>query len=55
MTERLGDAPIQECYREKMQEVAKALDGWFNGFAQGSNQETRSLNVRESERPDHAD
>jgi hypothetical protein len=30
MTERLGDAPIEDAYRAKMQRVAGALDKIFN-------------------------
>ena len=33
--ERLGDAPIQPEYVEKMQAVAQALDELFNGDAKG--------------------
>lgn len=35
MIERLGDAPIQEKYREAMNAVAAALDRTFNGEARG--------------------
>jgi hypothetical protein len=35
MTERLGDAPIQEEYRERMNIVARALDEVFNGELKG--------------------
>ena len=40
MTERLGDAPIQEKYRETMNAVAQALDSMFNGEAKGGDRET---------------
>lgn len=35
MTERLGDAPIQEEYRALMNEMAREIDRWFNGDARG--------------------
>jgi hypothetical protein len=35
MTERLGDAPIEAEYREKMNAVAQGLDEVFNGEARG--------------------
>lgn len=31
----LGDAPIDEAYREQMKELARALDTMFNGEARG--------------------
>ena len=31
----LGDAPIEDMYRRKMNALAKALDEWFNGDAKG--------------------
>jgi hypothetical protein len=34
--ERLGDAPIEQEYREKMNAVAQLLDRWFNGDVKGS-------------------
>jgi len=40
MTERLGDAPIEPRYFEKMNAVAVALDELFNGEARGANRET---------------
>jgi hypothetical protein len=40
MTERLGDAPIQQAYRERMNAVARALDEMFNGEAKGADRET---------------
>jgi hypothetical protein len=40
MTERLGDAPIQEEYRRQMQMVAKALDVIFNGKMKGEDRKT---------------
>jgi hypothetical protein len=36
----LGDAPIDEAYRVKMQELAKAVDLYFNGDAQGTDRQT---------------
>lgn len=38
--ERLGDAPIEPDYREKMVAVAQALDELFNGEARGSDRKT---------------
>jgi hypothetical protein len=35
MIERLGDAPIEAEYREKMNAVALTLDEFFNGDARG--------------------
>jgi hypothetical protein len=35
MAERLGDAPIDPAYREKMNKLASALDEIFNGDARG--------------------
>src|SRR5580704_5973310 len=35
MSERLGDAPIEETYRDTMNAVAGALDEAFNGVAKG--------------------
>ena len=35
--ERLGDAPIEPDYREKMVDTAQALDEYFNGQAKGPN------------------
>lgn len=40
MTERLGDAPIQERYRQMMNAVAQALDQSFNGDKRGNDRET---------------
>jgi hypothetical protein len=37
--ERLGDAPIDQKYRDMMNGVAKALDGTFNGDARGADRE----------------
>jgi hypothetical protein len=34
-SERLGDAPIQEAYREKMVAIAQVLDEGFNGKLKG--------------------
>ena len=33
--ERLGDAPIEDAYREKMNVIALTLDEFFNGPAKG--------------------
>jgi hypothetical protein len=33
--ERLGDAPIEEAYREPMRAVAAGLDEFFNGKTKG--------------------
>lgn len=35
MTHQLGDAPIEEKHRERMQHLAAALDEYFNGDAKG--------------------
>jgi len=40
MVERLGDAPIQQEYREQMNEVAHGLDRIFNGDARGPDRKT---------------
>lgn len=40
MTERLGDAPIEEEYREQMKKIAQALDFGFNGVAKGDDRKT---------------
>ncbi|WP_441235621.1 hypothetical protein [Bradyrhizobium sp. 930_D9_N1_4] len=40
MTERLGDAPIQQEYRELMNAVARGLDQAFNGDATGAERGT---------------
>ena len=40
MAERLGDAPIQQEYREKMNVIAHALDDMFNGDTKGANRKT---------------
>ena len=39
MNERLGDAPIEQKYREQMNAIAKALDENLNGGAKGSERE----------------
>jgi hypothetical protein len=36
MTKKLGDAPIDEKYRDMMNGVAKALDSTFNGGMHGA-------------------
>ncbi len=38
--ERLGDAPIENSYREKMQAIAQTLDEFLNGEAKGSDRKT---------------
>ena len=40
MTERLGDAPIQEEYYESMNQIASALDEVLNGAAKGKSRQT---------------
>lgn len=35
----LGDGPIQAKYREEMNEVARVLDGYFNGDTKGAARE----------------
>lgn len=40
MVERLGDAPIQEEYRQLMNDLAKALDRAFNGNLKGRDRKT---------------
>jgi hypothetical protein len=35
MTPQLGDRPIEEAYRAKMNKVARALDDTFNGTTRG--------------------
>jgi hypothetical protein len=40
MSERLGDAPIEDEYRDKMAAVAQAIDELFNGDAKGSARRT---------------
>lgn len=40
MTERLGDGPIQQKYRAKMNAVAQVLDEMFNGDAKGADRKT---------------
>jgi hypothetical protein len=37
--ERLGDAPIQDEYRAKMQAVAETLDEFFNGEKRGNDRD----------------
>lgn len=36
----LGNAPIQDEYRDKMQAVARTLDEFFNGDAKGADRST---------------
>lgn len=38
--ERLGDAPIEPEYLEKMNKLARAIDVWFNGDKRGNDRET---------------
>ena len=40
MSERLGDAPIEPEYREKMAAIAQALDEVFNGETKGPARQT---------------
>lgn len=40
MSHTLGDAPIQQKYREQMQMLAGALDEILNGDAKGAKRET---------------
>lgn len=40
MSERLGDAPIEEAYRDLMTGIAQILDDAFNQGARGSNRKT---------------
>lgn len=40
MSERLGDGPLQEQYREKMIAVVETLDELFNGTDKGQERQT---------------
>jgi hypothetical protein len=40
MEHQLGDAPIEESYREKMRAIAQTLDEFFNGEAKGKDRKT---------------
>ena len=40
MTERLGDAPIQQEYHDLMNAIARGLDEAFNGDAKGNQRGT---------------
>lgn len=40
MTDRLGDAPIQQEYRDRMNAIARGLDEVLNGNAKGADRET---------------
>ena len=40
MTERIGDGPIEEAYRDKMKALAHALDEIFNGDLKGDDRKT---------------
>jgi hypothetical protein len=35
MVQRLGDAPIEQAYRDQMNALAQTLDRWFNDNARG--------------------
>jgi hypothetical protein len=35
----LGDAPIEDKYRRKMNALARTLDEWFNGESKGKDRE----------------
>lgn len=37
---RLGDAPIEKRYRREMQDLAAALDRYFNGEKHGADRDT---------------
>ena len=37
---KLGDAPIEVTYRNKMEAIARALDTTFNGDAKGNDRKT---------------
>jgi hypothetical protein len=51
----LGDAPIEQKYREKMNELAILLDGFFNGALRGKDRKTGFvLMVFEFEKPGRA-
>lgn len=39
MSHSLGDAPIQEQYRQQMQAIAATLDEFLNGDAKGADRE----------------
>jgi len=38
--ERLGDAPIEDSYREQMNTIAQTLDEFLNGAAKGADRKT---------------
>lgn len=40
MSRTIGDAPIQDEYRQKMQQTAAVLDQFFNGDAKGADRGT---------------
>lgn len=40
MKERLGDAPIEEAYRDQMAHLAMAIDRYFNGEAKAKDRKT---------------
>jgi hypothetical protein len=40
MSHTLGDAPIQQEYRDQMQATARGLDQFFNGDAKGAERKT---------------
>jgi hypothetical protein len=39
LTQRLGDAPVEEAYYAKMNAVAQAIDQFFNGDTKGPDRE----------------
>jgi hypothetical protein len=39
-TERLGDADIEPTYRARMEHLASAIDGFFNGDLRGQDRQT---------------
>lgn len=39
----LGDAPIEAAYRQKMEQMARLLDGILNGSAKGADRESGFL------------
>lgn len=40
MRDQLGDAPIEDSYRVKMQAIAQTLDEFLNGEAKGADRKT---------------
>ena len=39
-SQRLGDAPVDQAYHDKMTAVVGALDEWFNGNIRGPDRQT---------------